>query len=256
MTLEQYFAPLGLAVGRTTQDDLDMSDAPRPCCPTVRSSPGRQVAHCVPRERVGPGRHWGARRPPLAGSVQRRHRRRGGDRGNHGLPAVRDRPDCRPGICLASPRSTSLWRSTAGGGPPIVAGGLVWTIGSERRPLRAQSGLRGRAANRPPSGPRPTTSPPRLWVPDCFWPPRRTGGGLFSHVLGVLVPRGDDHFLRHDDRPRRRATTTTAPAPAPAGGTDARVVIVAVVVACLTGVGAVDTGLVVRRRRRRPTTND
>ncbi len=97
-----------------------------------------------------------------------------------------------------------LWRSSVGGGPPIVAAGQVWTIGQNGDLYGAQSvdGCRGAAGHRGGAGqPLPDTGGGRRAPPG-------TGGGPRGGVLGTVhhchhhdhadgAPL-DEHRARHD----------------------------------------------------------
>ena len=58
------------------------------------------------------------------------------------------------------PACTVLWRRRTGGGPPIVAAGLVWTIGQDGVLYGSRPGHRGGPGAGARSGRPPTTSPP------------------------------------------------------------------------------------------------
>ena len=126
LTLTQYFAPSTWASENAS--DLDLSTG------VALLADGQVVA--AGKDRVvylldgsKPGWH---RRP--AGEPPRRlrhrHRRRPRRRGHDRLPALPERPDRRTGHRTPPPGSVRCWSASVGGGPPIVAGGLVWTIGS------------------------------------------------------------------------------------------------------------------------------
>jgi polyvinyl alcohol dehydrogenase (cytochrome) len=140
------------------------------------------------------------------------------------------------------PQLSVLWRSGTGGGPPIVAGGLVWTIGQNGE----LSGLD------PATG--AVRAQARVGSPANHFPTPSIGNGL------LLAP-ANDHIVafpvRSSSNPALPTTTTrataTAPAPAAASGGSGGIstlVIVAVVVlgvAALAGLG----GVLFRRARRR-----
>jgi hypothetical protein len=142
-----------------------------------------------------------------------------------------------------------LWSSGVGGGPPIVAAGLVWTIGSDG----TLSGLD------------PATGAVRqhatIGAPANHFPTPSVGAGL------LLTPASDRvvAFRAPQSAPSTSASTTSTTAPAatttarpqasatghatPQGNTGASDVTLAVVAGVLAVAGAA-TGLALRRLRR------
>ena len=129
--------------------------------------PGRKVVDRLPPEPGVAGRH---RRPasatptvpaaatPTAGTPSRGR--------SSTSPATAGYRRCRPA------RWASLWQTTSGAnGPPITAGGLVWSIGGSAlyglNPTNGATVAAGLA-----SAARPTTSPPRRSATDSCWPRR------------------------------------------------------------------------------------
>ncbi len=137
--------------------------------------------------------------------------------------------DTPPGLRL-------VWRSAAGGGPPIVAGGLVWTIGQDG----TLSGLD------------PATGEVRqqasVGVPANHFPTPSVGDGL------LLAPSADQVVAFRALPPGAPVTGTTgagghrpSPPPAVAGGLSPGA-LADIVVGALVVVGGI--GWVVRRRAR------
>jgi outer membrane protein assembly factor BamB len=144
------------------------------------------------------------------------------------------------------PTLSVLWRSATGGGPPIVAGGLVWTIG--------QDGVL--------SGLDPVTGAVRrqahIGSPANHFPTPSVGDGL------LLAPAAEQvvaFTARAATAPPASTTTTTnaktttsakaaAPVPAPGGGGGVSTpVVVAIVVLAVVAI-AVLGGVLARRARR------
>jgi hypothetical protein len=94
------------------------------------------------------------------------------------------------------PRIQMLWSSGAGGGPPIVAGGLVWTIGATGV-LDGLDPATGAVRQRATIGP-----------PDNHFPTPSVGDGF------LVVPSG--HRVAAFTAPAVGAPATTAPSTAPA----------------------------------------
>jgi outer membrane protein assembly factor BamB len=146
---------------------------------------------------------------------------------------------------FASPPSLSvLWRSAAGGGPPIVAAGLVWTIG--------QDGML--------SGLDPATGAireqARIGTSANHFPTASVGDGLLLAPASdqVLAFPARSPTTPSTTRPNRTTTTgpkAAAPAPRAGGGGDAAtgVAIIAVVLLGVALVAALGAWLA---RRARP----
>ena len=149
---------------------------------------------------------------------------------------------------VSPPRLRLLWRAPVGGGPPIVAAGLVWTIGQD-------GGLYGLD---------PTTGAVRqhttLGAPANHFPTPSVGDGLLlapaadrvvafaaaSPVAGAGTSTSTSTTAAH---PTTTVPATTTTAPTPGGGPSAWVTAAAVIGALVVAAGL--TWLLVRRRRAR-----
>jgi len=140
-----------------------------------------------------------------------------------------------------------LWTSPVGGGPPIVAAGLVWTVGQdgELYALNPATGaVRGHAA---------------VGVPANHFPTPSVGGGLLlaptaDRVVAFSAPSStgtpsSSTTSTSVARPTTTVPATTTTAPARAGSSNAWAVALAIVGA-LAVVGVVIWALVRRRRRQ------
>ena len=137
-----------------------------------------------------------------------------------------------------------LWSSSVGGGPPIVAAGLIWTIGQDGD-LYALDPSTGSVREQATVG-----------VPANHFPTPSVGAGL------LLAPGTDRVVAFSASSPAARTATTTTMAAghttttarvtsttaAPAGGSSDAGVTAAFVVGGLVVVGGL-TWLLVRRRR-------
>jgi len=137
-----------------------------------------------------------------------------------------------------------VWHASAGGGPPLLAAGLVWTIGQDG----VVYGLN------PATG--SVQAQATVGTPANHFPTPSVGAGL------LLVPSARDVVAFAAPAAGTASTTTSAPvttttaarhataAPASsAGGSPALWIALAVVAALLLGAGV---GLAVRATRRRP----
>ena len=238
LALEQYFAPSDWA--QQNADDLDMSIAPALLGngQVVLSGKAR-VAYLLDGSHLGGIGNEEASVPTgCAQDVD-------GGAATEGTTVFLP---CQSGPVAMSVQSAPaglrvLWRADVGGGPPIVAGGLVWTIGQDGRlyGLNPQTGAVEQSAEvGPPANHFPTPS---------------VGDGL------LLAP-ASDHVVAFGTPPASAATSTTSvdtttsalrsssPSPSrPGGDSDA--------LALGVGGGAVvvlaATAEVLRRRRRRRT---
>ena len=136
-----------------------------------------------------------------------------------------------PGIRL-------LWRAAAGGGPPITAAGLVWTIG-QNGVLYALSATTGAVVDQA-----------RIGVPANHFPTPAVGDGLLlavaaSDVVAFHASSGGGAVTTTTSS--APATKTTRPSPSPSSGGIPTGAIVAIVLGTL----AVATGAVWLWRRRR-----
>jgi polyvinyl alcohol dehydrogenase (cytochrome) len=135
-----------------------------------------------------------------------------------------------------------LWSSTMGGGPPIVVGGLVWTIGSNGV-LYALNPASGAVQNHVTIG-----------APANHFPTPSVGAGLLLAPSAQRVVA----FRAASSTPAPAPTTTTTSGPtttmpstgAPAGGTS-HWIIGAAVVGAIVVLGVL-TWLIGRRRGRGP----
>jgi outer membrane protein assembly factor BamB len=141
-----------------------------------------------------------------------------------------------------------LWSASVGGGPPIVAGGLVWTIGSNG----TLYGLN------PSSG--AVTEQATIGAPANHFPTPSVGAGLLlapsaNRVVAFSAPAAapataTTTTTTHSTRPSTTTTTTTARSSL-AGGTDPWILVAAI------GGGLVIVGVVLSLvfRRRRSANN-
>ena len=151
-------------------------------------------------------------------------------------------------VSASPPALRLLWRAPVGGGPPIVAAGLVWTIGQDGRLY----------------GLDPTTGAIRqhatVGAPANHFPTPSVGAGLMlaptaERVVAFAAPSpvatpGSTTTTTTTTEPHATTTApaTTTTAPAPAGGPNAWVITAAIVGGLVVAGGL--TWLVVRRRRR------
>jgi outer membrane protein assembly factor BamB len=126
---------------------------------------------------------------------------------------------------MSPPALHVLWNSGAGGGPPVVAGGLVWTIGQDGKLYGldpATGKIRQQAA---------------IGTPANHFPTPGIGAGL------MLAPSARNVIAF---RASSAARDYSSPGPAAGGRT-----IAEVVAACLIAIGAVGgVSWLIRRRRR------
>jgi len=138
-----------------------------------------------------------------------------------------------------------LWRSSEGGGPPIVAAGLVWTIGQngDLYALNPSTGaVQGRATVGSPANHFPTPS-----VGDgLLLAPAADRVVAFSAPSTTATPSTTTTTTAA--HPTTTAPATTTSAPTPGGGSNAWVTAAAIVGGLAVAGGL--TWLLVRRRRR------
>ena len=136
-----------------------------------------------------------------------------------------------------------LWRSSVGGGPPIVAAGQVWTIGQngDLYALNPSTGAVERQAT--------------VGAPANHFPTPAVGDGLLlapaaDRVVAFSAPSTTVTTTTTPTAPHSTSTApaTTTTAPAPGGVSNAWVATAAVVGGLLVAVGL--TWILVRRRRR------
>ena len=134
-----------------------------------------------------------------------------------------------------------LWSASVGGGPPILAGGLVWTIGSNGDPLRPRpvdrSGL-GAGDHRCPGQPLPHPV-------HRHGSPAGTFGEPHRGVHGVRRRRHDDHV--HDVLPSTTVPHGRSAAPTSTGTSHSNEILAAAVVGALVVIFVV-SWLLWRRR--------
>jgi len=240
LTLLQYFAPSSWAANNA--NDLDMSTAP------ALLSDGQVVA-------AGKSRIVYLLNGSSLGGIGRQQSQLGSACGDDidGGVAVEGTTVYLP--CLsgtiavrasASPAGLRLlWSSSVGGGPPIVAAGLIWTIGQDGD-LYGLDPSTGSVREQATVG-----------VPANHFPTPSVGAGL------LLAPGTDRVVAFSASSPAATATTTTttmaaghttttaratSTTAAPAGGSSDAGVTAAFVVGGLVVVGGL-TWLLVRRRR-------
>ncbi len=141
-----------------------------------------------------------------------------------------------------------LWSSTVGGGPPIVAAGLVWTMGQNGE-LYALNPTTGAVQERAVIG-----------VPANHFPTPSVGAGLLlapsaDHVVAFPAPSTTSSTTTSSTttssttaRTTTTARATTTSAPAEGGGSSAWAVVVAVIGGLVVVGGLV--WLLLRRRQR------
>ena len=149
------------------------------------------------------------------------------------LPALPERPHRR--AASASPAGLHLrWSSSVGGGPPIVAGGLVWTIGSNGV-LYGLNLATGVVREQATIGAPANHFPPPPWVPASCWRRPPTMSWLSRPARLLRAP------------PRRRSDGRRRPRRRRPGGTDPWIVVAAIA-GGLVVLGVV-TWFLLRRRR-------
>ena len=239
LTLEQYFAPTNWAANNS--QDLDMSIAPALLSSGQVVLAGKsRIVYLLDGARLG---GIGNEQASLASAC--------GEDIDGGV-AVSGTTVYLP--CLSGPVAVStsaspaglqlVWHASAGGGPPLLAAGLVWTIGQDG----VVYGLN------PATG--SVQAQATVGTPANHFPTPSVGAGL------LLVPSARDVVAFAAPAAGTASTTTSAPvttttaarhataAPASsAGGSPALWIALAVVAALLLGAGV---GLAVRATRRRP----
>ncbi len=242
LTLLQYFAPASWAADNSR--DLDMSTAPALLDDGQVVGAGKaRIVYLLDRSSLG---GIGGQQASLADAC--------GDDidGGVAIAGTTVYLPCLSGTIAvqasASPAGLHLlWKSSAGGGPPIVAAGLVWTIGQngDLYGLNPATGAPreqtrvGAAANHFPT---PGMGPGLLLVPTAdrvvaFSAPSASASTTTSSSPTTTTPR---------TATTARATPTSAPAPHGRSNTGATV---AAVIGALVLVGGL-VWLLLRRRRR------
>ncbi len=239
MTLEQYFAPSNWPANNA--GDLDMSDAPAllPDGQVVLAGKSRIVYLLNGSSLGGIGGQQATLPAACSEDID----------GGVAIEGTTVFLPCFAGpiavqVSASPPALHLLWHSPAGGGPPIVAGGLVWTIGQNGviYGLNPSSGAIQQQAT--------------IGAPANHFPTPSVGAGLLlatsaTHVVAFAAPTAPSPTTvstAPSTTTAPRVTTTTAAAPTTQSGTSAAT-IAAVVVACLAAVAA-GIWLVLRRRRR------
>jgi outer membrane protein assembly factor BamB len=253
LRLLQYFAPASWASDNS--QDLDMSTAPALLSDgQVVGSGKARIVYLLNGSSLG---GIGGQRASLAGAC--------GDDIDGGV-AVQGTTvylPCLSGIIAVRASSSPavirmLWRSSAGGGPPILAAGLVWTIGQDGEldglnpttgAVKKQTSV-GSSANHFPT---PGVGAGLLLAPGA------------DRVVAFSAPSSTALTTTTTTSPASTATTaartsatatttTTAPttttsAPSPQGGSDTGIIVAAVIGGVIVVGGLV--WLLVQRRRRR-----
>jgi len=240
LTLLQYFAPSSWAADNAR--DLDMSTAPALLADGQVVAAGKaRIVYLLNGSNLG---GIGGQEAAVGGAC--------GDDIDGGVAVVGTTvylPCVRGTIAVAATTSPDqlrlLWSSSVGGGPPIVAAGLVWTIG--------QDGVL--------YGLNPSTGVPQdrvsIGVPANHFPTPSVGDGL------LLAPAADRVVAFSAPSAAATTTTTTAPPttttttappttttttpPAHQGGLGAGAIVAIVVGACVLA-GAL-VWILLRRRR-------
>ncbi len=241
MALVQYFAPRSWA--DDSAQDLDMSTAPALLADgQVVASGKARIAYLLDAADLGGiGGDQAALSVGCGGDVA-------GGIAVHGttvyLPCLSG-PEALD-VSSVPPALHLLWRSSIGGGPPIVAAGLVWTIG--------QDGVL--YALDPSTGAEVTHA--WIGVPTNHFPTPSVGAGLLlapaaDRVVAFTAPAGASATTTTSMTPSSASTSsaprvTTTSVPATPGGSRPWLVV-----AALLGGLAVAGGLTwhFRRRRRR-----
>ncbi len=239
LALEQYFAPANWPANNAA--DLDMSIAPAVLASGQVVLAGKsRVVYLLDEAHLG---GIGTQQSSLASAC--------GDDIDGGV-AVSGTTVYLP--CASGPIAVSTstsppslhlqWRASVGGGPPLVAAGLVWTIG--------QNGVLYGLS--PSSG--SVQAQASVGAPANHFPTPSVGAGLFlvpsaRDVVAFAAPAASAAVTTSTTA---LATTTThaghhpsAAPPSQAGGSSAGWIALAVAAAVLLAVGI---GLTVRRRRR------
>jgi len=245
LTLRQYFAPSSWAADNAA--DLDLSTAPALLADGQVVAAGKsRTVYLLNGSSLG---GIGGQQSSLAGAC--------GDDIDGGVAVVGTTVylPCLSGTIAVQASSSPaglhlLWSASAGGGPPIVAAGLVWTIG-QNGVLYALNPSSGTVAKQAAVG-----------APANHFPTPSVGDGL------LLAPAADRVVAFAASSPAAGAgtstsTSTTAPvptttvpatttsiAPAPGGGSSAWVTAAAVI-GGLVVAGGLAWALVRRRRIRR-----
>jgi len=245
LTLRQYFAPSSWAADNAA--DLDLSTAPALLADGQVVAAGKsRTVYLLNGSSLG---GIGGQQSSLAGAC--------GDDIDGGVAVVGTTVylPCLSGTIAVQASSSPaglhlLWSASAGGGPPIVAAGLVWTIG-QNGVLYALNPSSGTVAKQAAVG-----------APANHFPTPSVGDGL------LLAPAADRVVAFAASSPAAGAgtstsTSTTAPvptttvpatttsiAPAPGGGSSAWVTAAAVI-GGLAVAGGLAWALVRRRRIRR-----
>jgi len=243
MTLVQYFAPSNWPANNAS--DLDMSDAPAllPDGQVVLAGKSRIVYLLNGSALGGIGGQEAALPAACSEDID----------GGVAIEGTTVFLPCFAGpiavqVSTSPPALQLLWRSPAGGGPPIVAGGLVWTIG--------QNGVL--YGLNPTSG--SVQQQATIGAPANHFPTPSVGAGLLlatsaTHVVAFAAPSSSS-APSTTTTTTSPSTTTTAPrvttttAAAPSNRTTAAVV--GIVVASLVVIATVAWLVVRRRRSRRP----
>jgi polyvinyl alcohol dehydrogenase (cytochrome) len=233
MRLVQFFAPANWRINDA--DDLDMSTEPvlLPDGQVILTGKNTIVYLLNGKHLGGIGKQQAAIGPACTTNID-------GGSADAGMTVYLP---CLGGIiavkATSSPPSLRLlWTAGAGGGPPIVAGGLVWTIGQNGRLYGldlATGKIRQQAA---------------IGTPANHFPTPGIGAGL------MLAPSAHNVIAFRTSAAGRGAEVTSSAArynrdDAPPGPAAGGRMIVEVVLACLVALGACGSFIWLIRRQRR-----
>lgn len=229
LRLLQFFAPADWRVNNS--DDLDMSTGPvlLPDGQVIAAGKSQVVYLLNGRHLGGIGKQQADLGPVCPTNID----------GGSADPGMTVYLPCLTDIIAikatsSPPRLRLLWNSGVGGGPPIVAGGLVWTIGQNGR-LYGLDPATGKIRQQATIG-----------TPANHFPTPGIGAGL------MLAPSARNVIAFRTSAGRRYAVTSTAARDKPGPASGGRV-IAEVVLACLLAVGA--SGWFIWRIRRQRRTD-
>ncbi len=221
LSLLQYFAPSNWA--QNNADDLDMSMAPALLSDgQVVVADKSDTAYLLDGAHLGGiGKQQAIIDPGCRDDID----------GGSAVVGLTVFLPCIEGIIAvratqSPPALRVLWRSAIGGGPPIVAGGLVWTIGQNGQ-LYGLSASTGEAKQQTAIG-----------TPDNHFPTASVGAGL------LLVPSAKSVVAFDAATPAATSTTTSSTASLPFAA------VVAIAVGGLILLGGIAWAFTRRRKGR------